>query len=281
MTSQRITRRHVDGVLRIIRHLWQHPREDTPLAVLADMAHFSPYHFHRIYVGIMKESVNATRQRMRLQQAAVSLTRQAQADMAQLARRSGYRSAAAFCRAFSRAYGLPPGRYRQACLSRSLSLTRMENAMYVPEFRTVSQPLPLAARPHRGDYMQIGQAFDELALRANAWLTADSRWYGIYLDDPRVVAPTDLRAAACVSHPPDRALPEGLEAREIDAGRYVVIVHRGPYSELEQAYGWLYGVWLPASGEALADRPCVEAYLNLPHNTAPKDLLTEIWAPLA
>ena len=38
-----------------------------PLAVLADMAHFSPYHFHRTYVAVMGESVSDTRQRLRLQ----------------------------------------------------------------------------------------------------------------------------------------------------------------------------------------------------------------------
>lgn len=280
MTSRDTYQRHVQRVLRVVHYLWQHPQQETPLAVLADMAHFSPYHFHRTYVAVMGESVGDTRQRLRLQLAALALRRQPGSPLLQVAQRAGYGSAAAFVRAFRQAYGMPPGRYRQHCIQRLQHLSCLENAMYTPAFRTLNQTVPLAALPHYGDYMQIGQAFERLGAIARPWLGQESRWYGIYLDDPSAVPTEQLRSAACVTLPPGQAVPDGLETWRIEAGRYVVICHRGPYSELEQAYGWLYGVWLPASGEQLADRPCVEAYLNSPQDTAPKDLLTEIWAPL-
>ncbi len=280
MTSRDTYQRHVQRVLRVVHYLWQHPQQETPLAVLADMAHFSPYHFHRTYVAVMGESVSDTRQRLRLQLAALALRRQPGSPLLQVAQRAGYGSAAAFVRAFRQAYGMPPGRYRQHCVQRLQHLSCLENAMYTPEFRTLNHAIQLAALPHRGDYMQIGQAFERLGAIARPWLGPESRWYGIYLDDPCAVPAEQLRSAACLTLPPGVSLPAGLEAWRIEAGRYVVICHRGPYSELEQAYGWLYGVWLPASGEQLADRPCVEAYLNSPQDTAPKDLLTEIWAPL-
>ena len=76
MTSSDTRRRHVQRVLQVVHYLWQHPQQDTPLALLAEMAHFSPYHFHRTYVAVMGESVNDTRQRLRLQLAALALRRQ-------------------------------------------------------------------------------------------------------------------------------------------------------------------------------------------------------------
>jgi len=280
MTSRDTYQRHVQRVLRVVHYLWQHPQQETPLAVLAEMAHFSPYHFHRTYVAVMGESVSDTRQRLRLQLAALALRRQPGSPLLQVAQRAGYGSAAAFVRAFRQAYGMPPGRYRQHCVQRLQHLSCLENVMYTPAFRTLNHAILLAALPHRGADAMLAQQFERLGAIARPWLGPESRWYGIYLDDPRAVPAEQLWLAYHPQIDLKTGRLAGLEAWRIEAGRYVVICHRGPYSELEQAYGWLYGVWLPASGEQLADRPCVEAYLNSPQDTAPKDLLTEIWAPL-
>ena len=37
------------------------------------------------------------------------------------------------------------------------------------------------------------------------------------------------------------------------------------------------GQWLPANNREPEHGPCVEAYLNNPQQTAPEDLLTEIY----
>ena len=59
-----------------------------------------------------------------------------------------------------------------------------------------------------------------------------------------------------------------------------MLLHVGPYAELERAYAWLYREWLPSSGEDPADAPCVEEYLNDARTTPPPELRTEIWLPL-
>ncbi len=75
MTSSDTRQRHVQRVLQVVHDLWPHPQQDTPLVLLAAMAHFSPYHFHRTCVAVMGESVNDTRQRLRLQLAALAQRR--------------------------------------------------------------------------------------------------------------------------------------------------------------------------------------------------------------
>jgi hypothetical protein len=64
------------------------------------------------------------------------------------------------------------------------------------------------------------------------------------------------------------------------ASRVAALRFRGPYAELERAYGWLYGEWLPGSGEEPADRPGLEEYVNDPRTTPPPELLTDIMLPL-
>ena len=45
-------------------------------------------------------------------------------------------------------------------------------------------------------------------------------------------------------------------------------------------YRWLFGEWLPKSGEEPDDQPCFEEYLNDARSTPPQDLLTAIYMPL-
>ena len=87
------------------------PDADADLHRLAELACLSPYHFHRVYRAPMGETVHATVQRMRLARVSVALA-QGKGSLRQVADRAGYASEAAFSRAFSAQYGLPPGRYR-------------------------------------------------------------------------------------------------------------------------------------------------------------------------
>src|SRR3546814_17495477 len=81
------------------------------LGTMAATACFSPWHFHRIYRYLTGETVNGTVRRLRLHRAAGELV-QGAAPIADIARRAGYGSAAAFGRAFRADYGLPPPTYR-------------------------------------------------------------------------------------------------------------------------------------------------------------------------
>ena len=268
-------------IWRVVELVWRQPQAGQSLEGLAAIAHFSPYHFHRIYRAVMGETVNATRSRLCLQKAAVQLANGSPKDVQQLAVAVGYASSAAFVRAFRAAYGVPPGQYRRQRIAFLQSLANKELNMYQVDFRTLAQRVPVAAVMHQGSYMQIGQAFDRLLVSGGALLRPDSLWFGLYFDDPATVAEADLRSAACISVAAGQALPEGLQQQAIPAGKYAVLTHKGAYAELSAAYDWLFGAWLPQSGEQPANGPCVEKYLNSPRDTAPKDLLTEIWLPLA
>jgi AraC family transcriptional regulator len=77
-------------------------------------------------------------------------------------------------------------------------------------------------------------------------------------------------------------MPEGApKPLSIPAGRFAALLYKGPYAELEQAYDWLFGHWLPESGYDAAHFPIFEEYLNDPRVTPPNELLTRIHCMLA
>ncbi len=260
--------------------LWlaTHPDADPELYRLADLACLSPHHFHRVYRAMMGENVAATVQRMRMHRAAVALST-GNESLRDVATRAGYESLAAFNRAFGSAFGMSPGRYRNA---RSSPFNPQELGMYPVAFETFPGVI-LATLPHRGSYQEIGPVFDRLFMLAQSRGLAapDVSGFGIYYDDPDQVPTAQLRSRAGVPVASDALLSDGLERFEIPEGRCAVLSFTGPYNEMEAAYNWMFSEWLPTSGVELADFPMFEEYLNDPHTTPAAQLKTRIYMPLA
>lgn len=262
--------------------LWlaSHPDATPDLYRLADLACLSPYHFHRVYRAMMGETVAATAQRMRMHRASVDLLRST-APTAQVSQRAGYESPAAFTRAFAKTFGLPPGRYREQ-RSGIYDLSSMETAMNYPVTVQQFPGATLCSLPHNGDYHKIGATFDQLYMLAGSrgLITPDASGFGIYYDDPRQVAEPALRSAAGVQIAPSTTLDAPLQPLEIPTLRCAVLEHTGPYSELEKAYDWLFGRWLPESGAEPGDFPMFEHYINDAKTTPAAELRTLIHFPL-
>ena len=139
-------------------------------------------------------------------------------------------------------------------------------------------PVKLAGLAHTGPYIDIGGSFEKTATYAHGMglFAAKTQMIGLYYDDPGSVPAQALRSFAAITIDDtvkaDTIAP--LEIRDLPAGRYASTVHEGSYANLHKSWDWLYGVWLPQSGEEPADAPGVEDYLNNPRDVAPPDLRT-------
>jgi AraC family transcriptional regulator len=262
-------------IRRVAEYLAANLDGELDLETLASVAFLSPYHFHRVYRGLLGETVNETVRRLRLHRAAIDLLDR-ELSIERTARRAGYTSQAAFTRAFRAEYGAPPARYRDD--RREVK----DTASYRVEFETLPT-LRVATIEHRGDYQLTSKAFERLMTLAatRGLLTSDTKTIGVYHDDPESVPQADLRSAACITVPASWTPSDNLEDGRIEGGRYAKIVHTGPYTELHSAYDWLYRTWLPASGVELRNLPCLELYLNNPRQVSAKDLQTAVLLPLA
>jgi AraC family transcriptional regulator len=267
---------------RVSSHIYEHLDEDLDMDRLAEIACLSPYHWHRIYRAVHGETPAATVKRLRLHRAAGELA-QTSKPVSEVARRCGYPNLQSFNRIFSSVYGMPPARYRSEGSHRRFRQngTKEPTIMYDVTIRSFPSTA-LIGIPHRGSYMNIGEAFGRLygTLHARGIFDQQSRMLGIYLDDPETVAEGDLRSFACVTANAPSQVEPLLEAPTIDEGECAVLRHQGPYADMRSAYQWLYGDWLRQSGREVRDQPVFEIYLNNPRDVQPTELLTEIWLPL-
>lgn len=267
---------------RVGEHIRAHLDEPLDLDRLAGIACFSPWHFHRIYAAVTGETVAETYRRHRLHRAAVDLV-SSDRLVAEIARRAGFGSAAAFIRSFSQAHGVTPGEFRRLRQPPGHQRSNEPEVPIMTDVEIVTVPAqPMIALAHKGDYNRIGEAFEKLGAWAGSrgLVGPQSKMIGIYYDDPDVVASTALRAHACLSQPPGAAVEAPYEAVTLPGGSYARAVHKGPYADLHVFYRKMFREWLPASGREPADGPCFEDYLNDPSQSPPTEWLTAVHIPL-
>ncbi len=283
MTDERDWARYQDRLNRVTDYIYAHLDDELNFEHLAEVACLSPWHWHRIYRGVFGETVTATVRRLRIHRAAGQL---ANSDMpvAEVAKRAGYPNVQSFTRLFKAQLGMAPAAYRAGGGHTKFEHKPKpgEDKMYDVAFRK-SGNIRVAAIPHKGDYMEVGRAFETLfgTLYAQNLFSPDMRMIGIYFDDPDLMPVDELRSMACMSVPEDFDMRPPLQEMRLESGDYAVLTHKGPYADMPKAYRWFFGDWLNVSGREVADKPSFELYLNNPRDVAPSELLSEIWMPLA
>ncbi len=287
-----------ERMLRVLVFIQQQLDETLSLEDLARRACFSPYHFHRIFRGMLGESVKSHVRRLRMERAAMRL-KLGSMGVTQIAFDAGYETHEAFTRAFKAQFGVSPSKFRS---SRSpLHEFKVPSGVHFTEGRSLRrfktlpprtkmnvtikqlEPLRVAFVRHVGPYNQVGSAWDKLLayLGNEGLLNGHNQFIGICHDDPEVTPADKIRYDACVTVGEAFTPHADIGVQTIAGGSYAMTTHFGPYDQLGQTYARLLGQWLPRSGYELGSSPCLEMYLNDPQSTDPADLITDIYAPLS
>lgn len=97
---------------RVIEHIDRRLDQPLDLTSPADVAHFSPYHFHRLFAARMGETLGAYLRRRRVEVAAMRLAAQPRTTVLNIALSVGFGSAEAFSRAFRSRFSCSPSAWR-------------------------------------------------------------------------------------------------------------------------------------------------------------------------
>ena len=155
-------------IQRVVDYLAEHLDDPLELETLARVACFSPYHFHRIYRGLLGEAVHDTVRRLRLQRAAIDLLDD-KLSIERTARRAGFGSQAAFTRAIGIFYD-DPDAVPQAELRSAACMT--VPADWTPSDGLAEQSIAgghYARIVHTGPYAELKVSYDWLY---QTWLPA-------------------------------------------------------------------------------------------------------------
>jgi AraC family transcriptional regulator len=99
-------------VNRVIDYIEANIAKELSLSELADVAQFSPFHFHRIFSSMAGETLNDFIQRIRLEKAVAKLLDNPRKSITEIALECGFSGSSTFARAFKEAYKMSASEWR-------------------------------------------------------------------------------------------------------------------------------------------------------------------------
>jgi len=285
MSTQKSRDVYLDRMHRVTEYIDQHLDQFLDLETLAGVAHFSPFHFHRLFLALTGETLGGYMRRRRCEVAATRLLAQPRLAVLQIALDVGFGSAEAFTHAFNARFGCSPTAWRlqqsatraksnpdqanskpsQALAERSakngaVNQLTTEAAMKVEVIER--KPTPIAYLRHVGPYGEPLSVFWQKEVYP--WMVASGLLqqprYGISHDDPSVTVPEQCRYDAGSEIPPNFTALGNAHQTVIPGGKYAALSFKGVVSEFESAWMALLRDWLPSSGLQLDSRPMFEYY---------------------
>lgn len=98
---------------RVMDYIDAHFDRHLELKDVAEVAHFSPYHFHRVFTYLVGETPVDYIQRIRLEKAVRIIREEPWVSVTEVADLCGFGSVSLFCRTFKRYFGVTVTEFRQ------------------------------------------------------------------------------------------------------------------------------------------------------------------------
>lgn len=265
---------------RVLEHIDRHLDRELDLRALARVAHFSAFHFHRVFFSWTGETLGDYVRRRRLEIAAIRLAGQPTLSILNVAVSVGFGSTEAFARAFKVRFGCSASTWRASIAQQRNSGQELRNPGQIGKSSgadndsTVSKgaamkvkvierkPVKVTYLRHIGPY---GQPLSEFWQRTvYPWMAANDQLgqprYGICLDDPTITAADKCRYDAGVEVRGTITVPGNSQSTTIPGGQYAVVAFRGTADQIGGVWEAMLREWLPSSGLQLDARPFLEHY---------------------
>lgn len=306
---------HTARIHRVLAFIDLNLEHPLRLPELARIAHFSPFHFHRLFAAWTGETLGDYIRRRRVEIAAVRLVSQPRLTVLEVALSVGFGSAEAFARAFRMRFGRAASQWRReqardrkarrhaSARTRNLDQalrntgqagfpTPAENvgtptsASEAPMQVTIieREPVRVAYLRHTGPYgHQVARFWTETVA---PWMRTHGLWgrarYGVSLDDPGVTSPARCRYDACVEIPATFRPVDPAQVTTLPGGTFAVLRFRGTADEIGEAWAGVLRDWLPETRYRLDARPFLECYPpDARHDPATGEFDCELAIPVA
>jgi AraC family transcriptional regulator len=278
-------------------YIEEHLDSNLSLEKLAEVASFSKYHFHRVFYMMTGERLSRFIQRVRLEKAATTLLLAPETPVTTVALACGFASSQSLAKSFKERYDCSPTEWRAQAnhvpaANSNLSNTerkqrnaskppkayisynrdsilwryKMETREQTVEVRTF-EPMTLAYVRHVGPYQGDGALFEQLWNRLMSWagprdlvVPGTTTFLTIYHDSPEITDDDKLRLSVCISVPDGTEVSGEVGKLAFAGGKYAVGYFELGEKDYGEAWGFMYGTWLPESGYVPDDRPSFEMY---------------------
>lgn len=282
--------RYIERVNLALRFIQKNLDRPIGLKEIAAASSFSSYHFHRIFLATVGETVNDYVGRRRLERAANLLFLKKELSITEIAIASGFSSSANFAKAFKLYFGVSPSQIRKPINTENSKIGKIfskygkafnPNDLY-PQVATngskQSEKIPMnvnvvdieeqvvcaLASPGGYESASLFKTWDKLIAwaRNNGIEDEKQKRFAFCHDNPAITPVEKCRYEAMVVVNPDTRIVEPFFKAIIPAGKYAVTHYKDAPEGTNDFYMSLYASWFPHNGFEPDDLPLLEQYLN-------------------
>ncbi|MDL2224238.1 GyrI-like domain-containing protein [Bacteroides sp. 519] len=278
---------------RVMDYIDQHLDQSLELKAIADIANFSPFHFHRIFSFLIGETPIDYIQRLRVEKAAWKLRESTPDTITEIAYGCGFGSVSLFSRTFKKHFGMTPSQFSKAdkpvysqngkLFSKNGQILRKNlksdagnntdlcivesNQFYFMKANIEVKEMPEMKAVyvrHIGAFNQIGQAYEKLfkwAYPRGLYTPNVSKSASITHDDPSVTELDKIRQSACIIIEEDVKVDGEIGKLTIPGGKYAVGHFELGFADFEKAWNSMCN-WFVESGYQQGDGCTYELYHN-------------------
>jgi AraC family transcriptional regulator len=290
---------HIGRIQRAIDYIEDHLKDELSIEAIADVAYFSAWHFQRVFGAIVGDSVKEYVRKRRLASALIELT-STERRILDIAIDHQFESQESFTRAFKALYRTTPGECRKegakSILLHSKPRITIEYLDHLfgglsmqPKFVNEAAKKIVGfgsnfispTTEDKSGYTVVRQLWTNFALRSTEVKNRKGHGIGLVesLPDSKKSQVEEYWYLAGSEVEDFTSVPDGMVTRTAPAGRYAVFTHRGQPAKLEHTLRYIYGSWLPKSGEELREAPTLTCRTaNYDPNS--DDTTTDIYIPV-
>ncbi|WP_298520543.1 GyrI-like domain-containing protein [uncultured Kordia sp.] len=268
------------------------------LDLLASKAHYSSYHFHRVFSTIVGENLNQYINRKRIERIASILLVHTDRGIKELAYKYGFNSDSSFSRAFKKYYGISPTQFKtegKEILSK-IGIEVFSTEKYICSIDNLKkwiemnaqitlkklEKIQLASIMNIGNFDQIPNMYQRLMEWGHAKEVVpaqDFKALTIYHDNPNVTELSKVRYSACITVNKELKTDGDIRPVTIQKGNYAVGNFVIDASDFPKAWKSM-SVWVIENNYTFRDGTYFEVYLN-DYKTHPQQKhILEIYIPI-
>lgn len=303
--STKLSNATVTRIGKAILFIEEHLHEKLLLEEIAQKAHFSPFHFHRLFSVVVGETLNSFITRKRIERGASHLANKKEMSITEISDKVGFTSLSSFSRAFKKFYGMSPAEFRalspekysKICKTKSkngqinvsfeqyiCNVTNSLNWLKMNAKTEVKQieAIQLAYISHQGKMDHIGNAYDRLIRWAapRGLMGQDPlKMVTIYHDSPKISDPNNLRMSACIVLNQPITSDGEIGLRTIEPCKCIISRFEITPHEFQQAWESNF-VWMVEHGYQKGEKDPFEIYHNNYIDHPEKKFIVDLCIPV-
>lgn len=262
---------HISRIRKVLDYIENNLHEELKLEIIAREGYYSPFHFHRIFKGIIGETLQEFILRKRMEKSVVLLTKDKYKLLDQIYFEVGFKSHSTFSKTFRKYFGITPTSFRKITprnfskIIQTNSNNGQINVIFeqyicnVKQIQNIMQTAKIEIKQmpemHLASVTSIGiqnveKAFEKIinwGKSKNLFPSENLKMISVYHDSLKVTTPEKARINACMLLDAPIKNEGEIFPETLPAGKYIVGNFFIGLEEFEDAWNGLF-MWMNEKG---------------------------------